>query len=80
MAKEKIIYTICSHGEDGRGREYVEFASFSKKERNKAYSSLKSPGFYTKIDKTVNMSKEKAKKRISKIDRLILGIKLKGEK
>jgi len=73
---DKIVYTVVSAGSDGRGAQKVEFASFSKDERDDFFKALRFPNYYNKAVSIIDIAIVE-KQGLAKLDgtqRLILSL------
>ena len=73
---DKIAYTVTRAGDGGRGAQKVEFASFSKDERDDFFKALMFPGYYNKASCIINIAivEKQGLAKLDGIQRLILSL------
>lgn len=77
MAKQ-ILFLVTSHGEDGRGKECIEFASVNEQERNAWHNGHKNKNWNSKADRIIdiNVQKSETLTLINPLQKLLLGISI----
>lgn len=73
---DKIVYLVTSHDVDGRGPERIEYASYSKTERNAWHEKSRNKNYYSLTQRIVDMDQQfrASSAKLDALDRLVLGL------
>ncbi len=77
MAKQ-ALFLVISNGEDGRGKERIEFASINEKERDQWHKGHRNKNYYTTVDRVIDLEAEKKQtlRQLNALQKLSLGLAL----
>jgi hypothetical protein len=73
---KKSIFLVATYGSDGKDAENIIFASQSEIERDDFFKESKYKRYYSKIERVVNLAKEKEKfiNNLNGLEKLVLNI------